>query len=397
MFCIVGAGLAGDVAAATLRDERYPGRIVMIGDEAHPPYDRPPISKDALVAEAAEERLFLRPKAFYQENGIELKLGTAVTGLDRLARKVMLANGEELAYEKLLLTTGTRPRLLSGTEQLKVPHFYVRTLDDARHLRRVLQPGSRVAIVGAGVIGMEVAASAIELGCDVSVIDIASRVLSRVVPSNVSEFIAGAHRARGVKLFLSSGRCNLTPNGLSSEVHGDMVADVLVIGVGVVPNVELAQAAGLSCSNGIEVDEFARTTDADVFAAGDVARYPCYFSGENVRAENWKHAERHGKIAAQNMLGKRVPYRAVTSMWSDQYEIKLQTVGMLTGKGHVRGTFEAQKFLVIFCNDDGIVVGALGINSPKEFRFAEMLVEKRVRVEPSLLIDQKQDLRKLAA
>lgn len=398
MICIVGAGLAGDSAAAALRAEGYSGRILLIGDEPEAPYDRPPLSKEALFDDVPEDRLFLRAESWYEEQGIELKLGSAVTAIDPAAHLLTLANGETITYEKLLLATGTRARSLPGAETSSVPTFVVRTLADARGLRAAMSPGKRIAIIGAGVIGLEVAASAIKRGCEVDVVELADRVLGRVVPTALSDYMADLHRAGGTRLHLSAGRVTLTETGLSTEAHGEIPADTIVIGIGVVPNDELAREAGLDVRDGIVVDEYARTSDPDIYAVGDAARNPDPFGDGLVRCENWKHAQNHAVVAAKNMLGQAVRYGDASSMWSDQFDVKLQTVGRLAETGGIlRGEFGSKKFMMLYCDEAGVVVGALGINQAKDMRFAQVLIEKRKAVDPALLADPKADLRKLAA
>jgi len=398
MICIVGAGLAGDSAAAALRAEGYGGRILLIGDEAEPPYDRPPLSKEALFDDVPEDRLFLRAESWYEEQGIELKLGDAVVAIDRDARRLTLASGETLDYEKLLLATGTRARSLPGADSSGVPTFVVRTLADARGLRAELAPGKRVAVIGAGVIGLEVAASAIKRGCAVDVVEMADRVLSRVVPPALSDYMADLHRANGTRLHLSAGSVTLTATGVGTSVHGDIAADAVVIGIGVIPNDDLARAAGLDCDNGIIVDAHARTSDPDIYAVGDAARYPCPYGRGMVRCENWKHAQNHAVIAAKNMIGQVEAYAAASSMWSNQFDVKLQTVGRIGETGAIlRGAFGSKKFMQIFCDADGVVIGAIGVNQAKDMRFAQVLIEKRKAIDPALLADPKADLRKLAA
>jgi NADPH-dependent 2,4-dienoyl-CoA reductase/sulfur reductase-like enzyme len=396
MFCIVGAGLAGDTAAAALRAEGYSGRILLIGEEKDPPYDRPPLSKEALYDDIPEDRFFLRAESWYDEQDIELKLAARIVGIDRQAHRLELENGETLAYDKLLLTTGARARSLPGAGQQEVPTFVLRELDDARALKPHLSPGNRIAIVGAGVIGLEVAASAIRRGCDVEVAELADRVLARVVPPPFSAFMADLHRGHGTRLHLSAGSVELAAKGIHSEMHGEIAADAVVIGIGVVPNDELARQAGLDCKDGIIVDAHARTSDCDIFAAGDVARYPCPFGGGLVRCENWKHAQRHAAAAAKAMLGQNEPYAAASSMWSDQFDLKLQTVGTFDGEEIDRGEFGGRKFMRIYRSADGRVIGAIGVNQAKEMRIAETLIEKQVKVGASLLADPSQDLRKLA-
>ena len=398
MICIIGASLAGDMAAATLRQEGYAGPILLIGDEAEVPYDRPPLSKEALTGDAPESRFYLRAESWYAEQGIELRLGAAVTAIDPAAHTLRIGAAEVVKYEKLLITAGARARTLPGMEASPVPAYVVRTLEDARQLRAALRPGTRVAIVGAGVIGMEVAASASSRGCHVSVVDFADRVMARVLPPELSAYMAELHTSHGVDLLLDAGSVSLTATGISTSKRGDIDSDLIVIGIGVVPNTELAAAAGLACRDGIIVDEYCRTSDADIYAAGDVTRYPNPFGGGDIRSENWKHAQNQAVTAARNMLGKQEAYGAVSSMWSDQYDVKLQTVGDIgTGAATLRGEANSRKFMLIYQNEAGVVLGALGINQAKEMRFVQMLVEKRAAVNAALLADPKQDLRKLAA
>jgi anthranilate 1,2-dioxygenase ferredoxin reductase subunit len=398
MICIVGAGLAGDTAAATLRAEGYAGRIVLISDEPVPPYDRPPLSKEALAEDVREDRIFLRAESWYEEQDIELLLGKTVTAIDRTAKALTFSDDTTLPYEKLILATGARARGLPGMEATGVPTFVVRTIEDARGLKATLTPGARVAVIGAGVIGLEVAASAIKRGCRVDVIDIADRVLSRVAPPAFSQFMADLHTTNGVKLHLAAGSAALVPGGVDTGAHGHIAADAIVIGIGVLPNIELAETAGLATRDGILVDGHARTSDPDIYAIGDVTRYPDPFAeGRDRRCENWKHAQAHAIVAARSILGTPDEYGTASSMWSDQFDVKLQTVGRLEGEEVARGAFGSAKFMTLYRDARGVVVGAIGVNSAKDMRFAQALIEKKLVIEPALLADPKQDLRKLAA
>ena len=399
MICIIGAGLAGDAAASTLRAEGYAGPIVMFSDEPHEPYDRPPLSKQALVGDMDEEHLLLRPHGWYRENQVDLRLGVAVTRVDAAERMLILSDGASLNYDQLLLATGSRARSLPVHPDFPGAHSVIRTLDDMRLLRTALQPGKRVVVVGAGVIGLETAASAAKLGCEVDVVELADRALARVIPPEISRFMEELHRTNGVRLHFSVGSVVLTGGGVRTSEQGDIAADVIVIGIGILPNTELAADAGLLCDDGVIVDEYGRTSDPHIFAAGDVARHPCPFAGRLVRSENWKHAQNHAIVVAKNMLGHQATYDVAQSMWSDQYDIKLVTVGHLgEDAGSVlRGDPASAKFMHIYRDEDGKVVGAVGVNSARDMKFAQMLVEKRAVVAPELLADPKQDLRKLAA
>jgi len=396
MICIIGASLAGDMAAATLRAGGYAEPILILGDEPEPPYDRPPLSKEALTGDFPESRFYLRAESWYGEQDIELRLGKPVTAINPAAHQITLG-GEVLNYKKLLITTGARARSLPVPESCKIPTLVVRTLADARALRAALAPGARVAIVGAGVIGMEVAASAATRGCKVRVVDLAERVMSRVLPPELSDYMAALHKSHDVGLHLSAGSVAITDTGISTANYGEIEADAVIIGIGVVPNTELCAAAGLACRDGVLVDEYCRTSDPDIYAAGDVTRYPNPFGAGDVRSENWKHAQNQAATAARNMLGAEEKYAASSSMWSDQFDVKLQTVGVIGENGIRRGEAGSKKFMLIYRDAAGVVTGALGINQAKDMRFAQMLVEKRVVADAELLADPKQDLRKLAA
>lgn len=396
-ICIIGAGLAGDTAAAALRSEGYEGRVLLIGDEQVPPYDRPPLSKEILSADAPPNRLFLRAESWYKEQDIELRLGEAVTDIDPSSHRLRLAGGDVVSYEKALLAMGSRARELPRAESATTPTFVVRTLDDAMRLREALRPDARVVIVGAGVIGLEVAASAIKRGCSVDVVDLADRVLSRVVPPRFSKHMAALQEGHGVRLHLAAGNVALVEDGVHTRQYGTFAADLIVVGIGGVPNAELAKAAGLACPNGVLVDEYCRTTDTDIYAAGDVACYPCPSGGGLLRSENWKHAQNHAAIAARNMLGRQERYDAVSSMWSEQFGMKLQALGHFPDTGEVvRGTAESSSPMSIFCDPAGVVVGAVGLNQVRNMRLAQSLIEGRVIADPLKLADPGEDLRKLA-
>lgn len=392
MFCIVGAGLAGDTAAATLREDGYQGQILLLSEEPHAPYDRPPLSKELLTGAFTEDRIYLRAAGWYEEQDIDLRVGVAATAVDRTAKQLILSTGERLTYDKLLIATGTRARSFPGAENACV----LRTLEDARRIGAALEPGRRLAIVGAGVIGLEVAASAVTRGCAVDVVDIADRVMSRIAPPAYSDFIAAMHRDKGVHLHLSCGSVAVTQRGVSTDTTGELPADLVVIGIGVTPNTALAEAAGLECRDGIIVDAQCRTSDPDIFAVGDCARYPDPFGSGLIRCENWKHAQAQAVVAARNMLGCDEAYQAASNMWSDQYDVKLQTVGTLAGQQVQRGDFGGPKFMTLYLGDGGALVGAIGVNMAKDIRFAQALIEKRAVIDPALLADPKQDLRKLA-
>jgi NADPH-dependent 2,4-dienoyl-CoA reductase/sulfur reductase-like enzyme len=403
---IVGSGVAGVTAAGTLRDAGFGGRILLIGDEHPLPYDRPPLSKavlvhdefESLVAEhlpgdialRAPANIGLRPDGWYDAQRIELLPGKRVTGLQSVSREVELDDGCSIGYDKLILAPGARARRLPAMESGPVPHLYLRTLTDAIELRRRLRPGCRVVLLGGGVIGMEVAASAVLRDCDVTVAELAPRIMSRALPPRVSEHLAAYHAAKGVKLRLgvqaSSQALGATP-GLALGDGSCLPADIIVIGIGVVPNVEVAASAGLACEDGIVVDELGATSAPDVYAAGDAVRYPDSFLARITRSENWMHAQNQAAAVAKNVLGANEPYRQIPFMWSDQYDLKIQTTGRYDTDTHVtRGDPARNKFMLLHL-EGGRVVGATGVNEPRDLKFAQRLIESGAVVDPARLAD----------
>ncbi len=409
---IVGAGLAGVTAAGTLRDAGFAGRIVLVGEEQALPYDRPPLSKAVLVHDEFESlvashlpgdialrapaNIGLRPAGWYESQRIEMLLGQRVAALVPAAHEIELADGRRLRYDRLILAPGASVRRLPAMESGPLPHVYLRTLTDAIELRRRLRPRCRVVLLGGGVIGMEVASSAVLRDCDVTVIELAPRIMSRALPAGVSDYLAAYHRDKGVKLRLAVTSVAQAVSGAPGLVLGDgehLPADLLVIGIGVTPNVELAVAAGLACEDGIVVDEFGATSAADVYAAGDAVRYPDSFLGRRVRSENWMHAQNQAVAVARNALGAGEPYRQTPFMWSDQYDLKIQATGRFDTGIHVtRGEIARHKYLVLHV-DGGRVVGATGINEPRELKYAQKLIDARVVREPSQLADLQYNLK----
>lgn len=399
---IVGAGHAGGNAAALLRQYGFEGRIVLIGAEPVPPYHRPPLSKAYLKGEADVERLWLKPRAFYDDNRIELKLGAAAATLDRAGKTLALADGSTVRYDKLILATGSTPRALSIPGHDLAGVVALRSLADADVLRARVQPGETLVVIGAGYIGLEAAAAARQLGHEVTVLEAAPRVLGRVTGETVSAFYADEHRAKGVDL-----RLNATIDALVGEdgkltgvklASGEVVpATLALVGIGVVPDVTLAEQAGIICANGVQVDDDARTSDPDVFAIGDCASRPLAHYGRTGRLESVHNAVEQAKLAAAAIVGKPRPACDAPWFWSDQYDLKLQTVGLLDGYDTtiVRGDPAARRFAVYYLKDR-VLLAVDAVNSMPDFLFGKKLVGSGAKLDLDTLRDPATDLGKFA-
>jgi len=410
---IVGSGLAGVSAAGTLRESGFSGRVILVGEERELPYDRPPLSKSVLVhdeyealiashlpgdlALRAPDNIALRPAGWYERERIELRLGVRVSGIDAAAHRITLADGASIDYSRLILATGSHVRRLVSLEGGPVPVAYLRTLRDAIELRRQLQPGRRIVLLGGGVIGMEVAASAVLRECAVTVVELAERIMARALPVEISEYLAEYHRAKGVTLRLKTP-ARPAPSGerpgLLLEDGTHVAADLIVVGIGVQPETALAQAAGLRCDDGIVVDAFGATSAADVYAAGDAVRYPDAFFGCPTRSENWMHAQNQAIAVARNVLGAAQAYSQVPHMWSDQYDLKIQVSGRYDAPEHVRrGDAARNKFMLLHL-EGGRLVGATGINESRDMKYAQRLIEAGTAVDARQLADPAFNLKK---
>ncbi|MDR0244695.1 MAG: FAD-dependent oxidoreductase [Burkholderia sp.] len=392
-FVIVGAGHAARRTAEALRERDATARIVMIGAERELPYDRPALSKDALLTDGGAQRAFVRDAAWYDTQRIELRLGTRVDAIERDAQRVRLDDGATLPYARLVLATGSRVRTFGGAVDEGVTPHYVRTVDDARALRARLVPGRRVAVLGGGFIGLEVAAAARQLGCDVTVIDPAPRLLQRALPEVVGTYARQLHDARGVVFQMATlPRAIRRAAGGGAIVEtdrGDVPADIVVVGIGVVPNVELAQAAGLDVDNGIRVDAGCRTVDPAIFAAGEVTMHFNPLLGRHVRIESWQVAENQPAVAAANLLGADDTYAELPWLWSDQYDCNLQMLGLFGNERTivVRGDPASGPFTVFGLGDDGRIVAAAAANLGRDIGASRRLIAAGAVPDPVKLAD----------
>ncbi|KVT89294.1 pyridine nucleotide-disulfide oxidoreductase [Burkholderia territorii] len=390
---IVGAGHAARRTAEALRARDADARIVMIGAERELPYDRPALSKDALLGDGGEQRAFIRDAAWYDAQRIELRLGTRVDAIERDAQRVRLDDGATLPYAGLVLATGSRVRTFGGpVDEGVVPH-YVRTVADARALRAQLAPGRRVAVLGGGFIGLEVAAAARQLGCDVTVIDPAARLLQRALPEVVGAYARQLHDGRGVIFRMATlpRAIRRGPGGgaIVETDRGDVPADVVVVGIGVVPNVELAQAAGLEVDNGIRVDAGCRTADRAIFAAGEVTMHFNPLLGRHVRIESWQVAENQPAVAAANLLGADETYAELPWLWSDQYDCNLQMLGLFGGERTivVRGDPASGPFTVFGLDVDGKIAAVAAANLGRDIGASRRLIAAGAVPDPAKLAD----------
>jgi 3-phenylpropionate/trans-cinnamate dioxygenase ferredoxin reductase component len=391
-FLIIGGGQAGAQAIDTLRREGFEGRIVLVSEEPELPYQRPPLSKKFLAGELAADRLPFRHQSFYDEHRIELKLGIRAIRLDPAARRVALSNGEEVGYDRLLLCLGAISRQLTcpGSELPGV--HYLRGISDVPGIQEGLKPGARTVIIGGGYIGLEAAATARKMGCAVTVLEMADRVMNRVVASNVSEYFAHEHRSQGIKLI-----CNTRVVRLEGGTRVERVvcadgsihqADTLVVGVGAVANMQLAAEAGLLCENGIVVDEYCRTSDPLIYAAGDCTYHPSLRFDMRVRLESVDNAFEQAKTAAQNLLGRPTVHDRVPWFWSDQFDNKLLIVGLSQGHDQqvTRGDPATRCFTVCYLKG-GELQAVEAVNHPKDYMSARKLIAERARPDPGRLAD----------
>ena len=396
---IVGGGQAGGQAAASLRQEGCEDRILVLADEPHIPYQRPPLSKQYLAGACGLERVHMRPASFYATKDIEVRSGVRVERLDVRAKTVTCANGETIGYRKLLLATGASPRRLAVPGGDLPGVHYLRTIADVDVIRQDLRPGRRLVVVGGGYIGLEVAAVAISLGLQVTVLEMEPRVLQRVASADMSAFFAALHTGKGVairtqaRVTAFSGETRLS--AVVCEEGEPVPADLAVVGVGVTPNVELAANAGLACDDGVVVDEYARTEAPDVYAAGDCTNHPNAVLGRRLRLESVPNAMEQARVAAANLAapdGKARPYAAVPWFWSDQYELKLQMVGFATDgeRSVTRGDPTSGQFATFHLRG-GELIAADAVNSPREFMAARQLLGRKVDVRR--LRDPQTDIR----
>lgn len=389
---IIGAGQAGAQAIDTLRREGFAGRLILVGDEPQLPYQRPPLSKKFLSGELAADRLPFRHQSFYDEHRIELKLGVGALRLDRAARRAVLSNGEEIAYDRLLLCVGAASRRLTCPGADLPGVHYLRSIADVPNIQERLRAGARTVIIGGGYIGLESAATARKMGCAVTVLEMADRVMNRVVASNVSEYFAHEHRSQGVNIV-----CNTRVVRLEGQTRVERVvcadgstheADLLIVGVGAVANMQLAADAGLDCENGIVVDEYCRTNDPAIYAAGDCTSHPSLRFETRVRLESVDNAFEQAKAAALNTLGRPTVHDRVPWFWSDQFDNKLLIVGLSQGFDQqvTRGDPATRSFTVCYLKG-GELLAVEAINKPKEYMAARKLIVERARPNIDKLAD----------
>jgi len=385
-----------------LRSKGFEGELILFGEESYDPYERPPLSKHLLAGEIEIARTYLKKPDWYEGKDIDLRKNVRVETLNPGAKTVTDSTGAVVGYDKLLLATGTRVRKLSIPGADLDGIFYLRAIDDTLAIQERIKPGAKIVIVGGGYIGLEVAAVAVKAGCDVTVLEGLDRVMNRVVSPEVSAFYDQVHREAGVKIHCGVAVTGFSGDGSLSQVEcadgSTYAADMAVVGIGVIPNVELAEEAGLKVNNGVVVDEFTQTSDPNIWAAGDVTNHPNAILGRRLRLESVQNAVDQAKTAAAAMCGEPKAYAEVPWFWSDQFDLKLQIVGLSEPGDEVvvRGDPASHSFSVIYLRD-GKFVAINAINAIKDFMAAKKLVAAGIAADPAVLADPDKPLKELLA
>ncbi|HEX5431683.1 MAG TPA: FAD-dependent oxidoreductase [Bryobacteraceae bacterium] len=399
---IAGGGQAGFQTAASLRAEGYEGPITLLGDEPHFPYQRPPLSKAFILGKQNQSHVILRPESYYRDRKIDFLPGEKAVSLETPERRLHLGSGASIRYDSLVLATGARNRKLPVPGADLDGVCYLRTLDEAIEIKQRLEQAERVAVIGGGFIGLEIAASARTLGKEVTAVEALPRLMARVVAPVVSEFFRAAHAGRGVDILLSAQVEKIQADGKIRQIvlkDGRTVpADLVVVGVGIEPNTELAAAAGFNAPNGISVNEFLHTEDRNIYAIGDCAEYPNPFAGSRVRLESVQNAVDQAVCVARAITGKRAPYNAAPWFWSDQFDLRLQMAGLPLGHGEIaiRGNPESGKFSVFYFRD-GRLCAVDSINRPADHLAARKLITGAAVITPEQASDESVNLKSLAA
>lgn len=391
-FVIVGAGPAGARAAEVLRLHAPDADILLIGDEPHLPYQRPPLSKDFITNGLTAAQLHLKPATFFAEQRIRLKLGQAVVRIDRAAKLVELADGERVAYDKLLLATGCRYRRLPAAFEI-VPIFYLRSLGDAEKIRAALVPGAEIVLIGGGFIGLELAASAAKCGAKVTVLESAPRLMARTMPPLVSEVVRALHEKQGVRFEFEARIKSVEKTDAGRMVvrteRADYACDSVIAGIGGMPDTSLAEGAGLAVEDGIRVDECGRTSDPDIFAAGDVTRHDAPLLGRAIRVESWQVALNQAAVVARAMLGAAEPYAEMPWLWSDQYDCNMQVLGFFDPGLElvVRGDPASSSFTLLGLDEAARIAAVMTFNNGRDMAVLRRMVASGMSVAKDALAD----------
>ncbi|MDH3621921.1 MAG: FAD-dependent oxidoreductase [Gammaproteobacteria bacterium] len=399
---IAGAGHAAGQVVTSLRQHNFEGRIVLVGDEPYLPYQRPPLSKKFLAGEMPAERLYVKPASFYEDAGVELHLDTTITAIDRDDQCLRTGEADPIAYDQLVLALGSRARQLPVEGARLQGVHYLRSIADVEGIRENMEAGRRLVIIGAGYIGLEVAAVAQQAGLDVTVIEMADRVMSRVVSPEISDFYQIEHTNQGVRFRLATGVDGLHGKKrvkyVTTSEGEDIPADLVVIGVGILPNTELAADAGLTVDDGISVDDHCRTDDPDIFAVGDCTTHPNAIYDRQLRLESVHNAVEQAKTAAANICGKDSAYSQVPWFWSDQYDLKLQIAGLSEGYDDVviRGNPAERAFSCLYLRN-GRLIACDAINAPRDFVQSKQLIADQVDIDVEKLADPGVALKELSA
>ena len=397
---LVGAGHGAGQVVAALKQKKFDGNIVLLGDEPYLPYQRPPLSKKFLAGEMTPERLYFKPESFYDDPQIDVQLGTRVVHIDRNARKVFTSDSRAFDYDTLILAIGSRVRKVSVPGADLPGIHYLRSIADVNAIREDMASGKHAVIIGAGYIGLEVAAVCRQQGLDVTVIEKEDRVMSRVVSANVSDYYQLAHTNRGVQLLLSTALAGFEGRRRVRRVLTDreqkITADFVVVGIGIQPNTQIAEVAGLDVDDGIVVDDRCQTGDPNIYAIGDCTSHPNDIFGQRLRLESVHNALEQAKTAASNICGDESRYCQVPWFWSDQYDLKLQIAGLSKGYDEVvlRGDPSEGSFACFYLQA-GVLIAVDAINSPREFVQSKELIARKAKVAAERLADTSVSLKDL--